>query len=502
MRAFFGLLLPLFLQAPPADPRVKPGARFVVPFPSLPKTLASANSELHVYIPTKYDPRKKHPLFVWLNGGVGNPGCNAGPVGNEHFVVASMPLYKVKEKGAVPVLDEDAELVWSCYKVMLAELERIVPNLHPENRVIGGFSNGANTTAALLNRSKEFPQRFKGYLLWEGGNFLSDVNNLGSDALFVVYGEKSLGKQGRPIVDAANQAGADADFLEMKGVGHASPPEFHPQIRDWVARKVLYKELPDLLRLLRDAVKKSRWPEAVRACVRAADLLFDDARPEARELQEAREKIAAAGEQAVAKLPGAEPTKSTLETWKKFALDWASFPCADKPREACERAAAVALADIPAQPESTRVRALRRFAEDWEGFAARSTAFAALDEIAAKSLDAILANEKGNGLRSKLTKLAADYAGTASAEGPRQAAGAARGGRAGNPGADQDAAGTRPEEGAGRLHQGLRRHPRRRRSPRPPQRTVIAIVLLWQPLERIHSPEGFIRRKSEWWRIS
>ena len=48
----------------PTDPRVKPGQSFVVPFPGLPQTLGGKPSELHVYIPRKYDPARKHPLLL------------------------------------------------------------------------------------------------------------------------------------------------------------------------------------------------------------------------------------------------------------------------------------------------------------------------------------------------------------------------------------------------------------------------------------------------------
>lgn len=398
-----------------ADPRVKPGARFVVPFPTLPQTLGSKASELHVFIPKKYDPRRKHPLFVWLNGGEGNPGINTGPVGEDHFVVISMPLYKVSGKGAVAVLDPDGELIWSCYRTMLAELERIVPNVHPEARVIGGFSNGANTTAVLLNQIKEFPDHFKGYLLWEGGNMLVPSKTLAGDSLFVLYGETSLGKQGESIASAATRAGADAEFSEMKGVGHDAPARFHPDIRSWIDRKVLYKELPDHMRVLQDSVKKGRWPDAVRLHGLVRGVLIDDARSEIKAAQEAFEKISAAGDEASRKLPGPEPSRATLEKWKKFVEDWQGFPCSGNPRDACEKWASGELKEILNQPDSSRGKALRKFADAWTGFQARSAALAALDEIGAGALEAILTGQKGAALVSQLQKFAREYDGTSSA---------------------------------------------------------------------------------------
>src|SRR5207247_6358841 len=127
-----------------------------------------------------------------------------------------------------------AGLIWSCYRTMLAELERIVPNVHADARVVAGFSNGANCQAVLLNRAKEFRDAFKGFVLWEGGNMLDAFKGLSGKSLFVLYGEKSLGKYGMPIAASASKAGADADFVEMKGVGHDAPASYNPQVRDWI----------------------------------------------------------------------------------------------------------------------------------------------------------------------------------------------------------------------------------------------------------------------------
>ena len=43
--------------------------------------------------------------------------------------------------------------MWSLYKTMLAKLDQTVPNIDPAHRVLGGFSNGAHTTAGLIDQS-------------------------------------------------------------------------------------------------------------------------------------------------------------------------------------------------------------------------------------------------------------------------------------------------------------------------------------------------------------
>ena len=401
----------LSVGSPQDSPGIKPGQTLVLPFPGLPQTLGGKPSELHVFIPRKYDPSKKHPLFVWLNGGPGNPGINSGPVGEDHWVVASMPLYKVNPAQGLLLLNEDAGLIWSCFRTMLAELERMVPNVHPEARVVAGFSNGANCQAVLLNRVKEFREAFRGFILWDGGNMLDNYKALAGKSLFALYGEKSLGKTyGAPLVASAVKAGADADFVEMKGVGHDAPPSYHPQIRDWIQRKVLYKDLPDAFRGMTEAVKHSRWPEAVRQYNRVSGLLVDEAREEVAPTKEAFRKMCAACDDAAAKLPGSEPARATLAAWKKFATEWSPCPGAEKAREACNRYGESDLAAANGQS-----KALRRFMEEWEGFAVRQSAVAALETLAAPELDALLAKSKGPALLGPLQKFAREYEGTPSA---------------------------------------------------------------------------------------
>jgi hypothetical protein len=403
------------VQGGAPDPRLKPGQTMVIPFPSLPQTLAKKPSELHIFIPRKYDPAKKHPLFLWLNGNDGPPGINTGPVGEDIFVVASLPLYKVNPSDGLLLKNEDARFIWSCWKPMLAELERIVPNLHPEVRVVGGFSNGANCQAILLNRVKEFADGFKGFLLWEGGNMVDNFKALQGHSLFVLYGEKSLGKYGPPIAASASKAGADAEFFEMKGVGHDAPASFNPKVRDWVERKVLFKDLPEAFRAMTDAVKRSRWAEAVREYNWVAGVLLDDSREEIGPTKEAFRKISLAAEEAAGKLQGSEPNRATSGIWKKFVRDWSPCPAVEKVRSAVGRLGEDELKEILAQAEPGRPKTLRKFMEEWEGFSVREAAVASLEEIASRDLELVLAKPKTPAFQHLLEKFSKEYEGTPSA---------------------------------------------------------------------------------------
>ncbi|HVR86421.1 MAG TPA: hypothetical protein VMU54_19015 [Planctomycetota bacterium] len=403
------------IQGQTPDPRVKPGQTLVIPFPGLPQTLAKKPSELHIYIPRKYDPARQHPLFLWLNGNDGPPGINTGPVGEDNFVVASMPLYKINPAEGLLLKNDDARFIWSCWKPMLAELERLVPNLNPEIRVVGGFSNGANCQAVLLNKVKEFADGFKGFLLWEGGNMLDNFKVLQGHSLFVLYGEKSLGKYGAPIAVSASKAGADAEFFEMKGVGHDAPASFNPKVHDWIERRVLFKDLPDAFRAMTDAVKRSRWAEAVREYHRVSGVLLDDTREEAGPTKEAFRKISLAAEEAAGKLPGAEPTKATVGVWKKFVRDWSPCPAIEKVRAAVDREGEDELKEVLAQAESARPRALHKFMEEWEGFNVREAAVASLEETARRDLEELVLKSKVPALLHLLEKCSKEYEGTPSA---------------------------------------------------------------------------------------
>jgi len=367
-----------------------------------------------VFIPRKYDPAKKHPLFLWLNGNDGPPGINTGPVGEDSFVVASLPLYKINPAEGLLLKNEDARYIWSCWKPMLAELERIVPNLNPDMRVVGGFSNGANCQAVLLNKVKEFADDFKGFLLWEGGNMLDNFKVLQGHSLFVLYGEKSLGKYGAPIAASASKAGADAEFFEMKGVGHDAPASFNSKVRDWIERKVLFKDLPEAFRAMTEAVKRARWGEAVREYHRVSGVLLDDSREEAGPTKEAFRKISLAAEEAAGKLPGSEPTKATCGLWRKFVRDWSPCPAVEKVRDALDRQGQDDLKEVNGLPDSARSKALRKFMEEWEGFSVREAAVASLEDMAARDLEAALSKPKNPAFQHLLEKCSRDFEGTPS----------------------------------------------------------------------------------------
>ena len=398
--ALLTLLIPPslgFPEAAPADgpdPRVKPGATFTVGYPDLPETLAHTPSEMHISIPTDYDPARKHPLFLWINvgtGGAGDPKIAQDITENKHFVCVSLPLYRTAAGQAKPGISgihleaSDVPLIWPAYQRMLDDLEKIVPNLHPTKRLAGGGSNGGHAIAFLINETQGgFQKRFGHYFFWEGGDHLQDFKSItGRPALFC-WGETSGKSWLAPLATQARTAKVDVETIEMPKVGHVFPEEYYPKFRDWIERKMLYAGLKESSAAL-DTALKGHHPDA--ACRALRDVLenSDDSRPELAKAQEALKTLTADGAQALEKMKAQD---QTAIAWRKFVKDWTPCPCTDAAREACAPLARKELEAASAKTGGSRTADLRRFLADWEGFPVRAEGLAAYDEDAKKALEA------------------------------------------------------------------------------------------------------------------
>ena len=93
------------LAAEPA-PTLVPGSIFTVQFAEMPPTFYAVyqkkqdvKAQMSVYLPTNYDPVRKHPLLIFLGGGdggiVGSPGVARGICAGRDFICVGMPLFKV-----------------------------------------------------------------------------------------------------------------------------------------------------------------------------------------------------------------------------------------------------------------------------------------------------------------------------------------------------------------------------------------------------------------------
>lgn len=237
------------------EPKLVPGSTFTVQFPEMPPTFYSVYqkkqdvmAQMSVYLPTNYDPARKHPLLIFLGGGdggiVGSPGVARGICAGRDFICVGMPLFKVFDtKAGKPnvavtgyiMQDVDGQYMWSYFKTMLERLEKLVPNIDPAHRVLGGFSNGAHATAALIDGSDgEITRRFSAFLVVEGAGKLQHYDLLKGKPFLIVSSNAKSRPRAQQICDAAKAAGARASLV-FEDVGkHDFPVSAYPAVRNWL----------------------------------------------------------------------------------------------------------------------------------------------------------------------------------------------------------------------------------------------------------------------------
>jgi len=241
-------LLTAASPSPAAAPARKlvPGSTVTVTFPDMPPTFHAVSqkkevkAQMTVFLPANYDPGRKHPLLILLGGGDGGTGGNPGVAraisGERDFVCAAMPLFKATDpKTSYVMVDADGKYMWPFFKAMLAKLEELVPNIAPSHRILGGFSNGAHATSALLDESDgEVARRFSAFLFVEGGGKLHRYDLLKGKPFLMVSSNAKSRPRAQQVCDAARAAGAKASFL-CEDVGkHCFPESAYPAVRTWL----------------------------------------------------------------------------------------------------------------------------------------------------------------------------------------------------------------------------------------------------------------------------
>lgn len=245
------LVLAAGLAPANAQPKLTPGATFAVQFPEMPPTYYAVDqnqtlkAQMTVYLPTNYDPAKKYPLFIFLGGGNGGGGGGVGTprevTGGKDFICVNTPLFIAPaskppgKKGLVIITAADGKYMWPFFKTMLDKLEQTVPNIDPAHRVLGGFSNGAHATAALLEGSNgEVARRFSGFLFGEGGGKLEHYDLLKGKTVLVFSSNAKSKPRAMEICETAKGAGALATF-QIEDVGaHDFPKKAYPAIGRWL----------------------------------------------------------------------------------------------------------------------------------------------------------------------------------------------------------------------------------------------------------------------------
>jgi predicted peptidase len=246
--------------APPAPvPPLAPDSSVTITFPDLPPTLHAlftkqdVPARMTIYRPRNYDRAKKHPLLVFLNGGDGGAGNTLdiarGITGQQDFVCVSMPLfrtpgYHVEKAGHMGkdfiLTEPDGRAMWPHFKAMLDKVETLIPNIDKSHRVIGGSSNGAHATAALIDGSDgEICKLFCAFLFVEGGGKLQHYEHLKGKRYMMVSSQSKSQPRALEIAEQAKAAGARTTFL-LQDVGtHAFPRSAYPAVMEWLRGPVL-----------------------------------------------------------------------------------------------------------------------------------------------------------------------------------------------------------------------------------------------------------------------
>ncbi|MGA2501136.1 MAG: hypothetical protein ABSH20_25645 [Tepidisphaeraceae bacterium] len=230
-------------------PQLLPGRTFTLQFPDMPPTFNAVSqkqnvkAQMTVFLPRNHDPGRKFPLLVFLNGGDGGVGGNPGVARalseEKDFVCVNMPLFKVTDPkapgGGFVMRAEDGKYMWPFFKAMLVKLDELVPNIDPGHRILGGFSNGAHATAALLDESDgEIARRFAAFVFVEGGGKLQHYDLLKGKPFLMVSSNAKSQPRAQQICDAAKAAGASATII-VEDVGkHDFPATAYPAVRNWL----------------------------------------------------------------------------------------------------------------------------------------------------------------------------------------------------------------------------------------------------------------------------
>lgn len=229
-----------------APQKLQPGKTLTIAFPEMPRTfynLTTTDSRqpaMTVFLPTNYDPQRKYPLLVFLQGGNGGGGGNPGIALTQErdFICVNLPLWKVNIKDMV-IRDEDCKLMWPLHKQMLAKLSEIVPNIDTSHRVLGGFSNGAHATGGLIDCSNgEVARYFSGFFFVEGGGRTQRYDLIKGKPLLICYGYQPKREAARTRVaefsKVASDAGAKVTVHEMPNTGHDFPNREYPFVLQWL----------------------------------------------------------------------------------------------------------------------------------------------------------------------------------------------------------------------------------------------------------------------------
>jgi len=278
-------LLTGFAMVAADEVKLEPNAKIGFEFPDLPETFYSKSTHenhpamLSAQLPENYTRDAKFPIFVFLEGGNGGRGDSSTArsiVGPRDFITVSLPLFRDGSgtpPPAIPGLSfntsfmvnmNDAPALSGSYRIMLQKLFDAVPNITTERSALGGFSNGAHATGALLVSNDEFILgHFTAFCLFEGGLDLAlHPEALRQPAMkrcrfIMLFGDHDddpklqMGRAmiGEPLIrqlqEKASALNLDFTRIVMHGYGHKMPPEYRNLLGNWVRGEKLPEIQPN-----------------------------------------------------------------------------------------------------------------------------------------------------------------------------------------------------------------------------------------------------------------
>jgi predicted esterase len=233
-------------------------------FPDLPDTFYAKRMRRRIqptmtfHLPRNYSAAGRFPLIVYLDGGHGGPSTKK-TIGkarmitdDREYIAVTLPLFKKTMdpaeayEGLLMGAREDYPLISRCFRTMLTELERVVPNIDFERSSLGGFSNGAHTIAVLLSEPDRFITRhFRNFYLVEGGWRMSALHKAvfkEKNFLYLMGGKHRKRQLSQVVKIAEGHArigrkwGVNIEARRMYGVGHAFPERYMRSVRAWISR--------------------------------------------------------------------------------------------------------------------------------------------------------------------------------------------------------------------------------------------------------------------------
>jgi len=243
-----------------------PGKTYELVFPEIFPTLFTlATGEERVAkllyrLPDNFSPEKKYPVFVFLTGGTGEGMENGGLgravkiTGGKDYITATLPLFRRGEELEKEELFEglligvdDYPVISKSYRTMLNRFFEAVPNAQRTGNFMGGFSNGAHTTASLVSGQDETVlKHFQHFILADGGIWMSNLQrHRMKDCSFLgLYGDTDnywtrpvIMQQFQTMKMTADALEVSFELIEMKGVGHKFPAEYDDDVLGWMKKQ-------------------------------------------------------------------------------------------------------------------------------------------------------------------------------------------------------------------------------------------------------------------------